>query len=365
MGNGKDKKIILLKDKAVYMTCEEAYEQFNKFIHKLVQPWATVYGYDDLLSVGNVGFMKAYNSYDSRKEILFMTYVARVANNEILMYTRRNKKHVEVAYLSSTFTCEKDDSELNFEDTVSDDIDYAEVALTSLYNDDLQLAISNLKEREQTIIKEMFFNNLTQNQVAEKLSISQSYISRLIRTTLVKLKKYYENGGIRKVDKRKISKITKEQLLEECRILGTGHKAIAEISKKYGLSLSTINTYINRMGIKEELTKNSTIENDEIENEVNETNPEHINECKTLIAAPENVKEIALDPTFKPENIAVESKRILQPFLLKGKVMEYKIENNRYVIKNLHGKTTLVLDASEIDDFISELQELRVLKSVC
>ncbi len=153
-------------------------------------------GVEDLISIGSIGLIKAINTYNSEKQIKLATYASRCIENEILMYLRRNSKTKMEVSFDEPLNVDWDGNELLLSDILGtdDDIisrgleDEAEMKL-------LNLAISKLNEREKRIVQLRFGlddadgKEMTQKEVADLLGISQSYISRLEKRIINRLKK--------------------------------------------------------------------------------------------------------------------------------------------------------------------------------
>jgi len=154
-------------------------------------------GLDDLTSIGTIGLIKAINTYKADKNIKLATYASRCIENEILMYIRKcSNRRVEVS-IDEPLNTDWDGNELLLSDVLGTDED--EVYKDLETNEDKKIireAISKLSKREQTIIKLRFGldNNeeYTQKEVADMLGISQSYISRLEKKIMKRLKKEIE-----------------------------------------------------------------------------------------------------------------------------------------------------------------------------
>lgn len=153
-------------------------------------------GVEDLISIGTIGLIKAINTFKSDKKIKLATYASRCIENEILMYLRRNNKTKMEVSIDEPLNVDWDGNELLLsdilgteEDVISKNVEY-EVEKTLLNR-----AIDKLTEREQTIVKLRFGINMpegmekTQKEVADLLGISQSYISRLEKKIMKRLKK--------------------------------------------------------------------------------------------------------------------------------------------------------------------------------
>ena len=143
--------------------------------------------FDDAVSAGSLGLVKAANTFDESKGFKFATYAARCINNEILMFIRCEKKHRHG--LSIDFAINNEGEEYNAAEFTEEWGYYDD---TSLEREaefmDLRTAVSKLTERERQIIELRYYGEKSQKQVADFLGISQSYISRLERRILKKLK---------------------------------------------------------------------------------------------------------------------------------------------------------------------------------
>ena len=154
-------------------------------------------GLDDLTSIGTIGLIKAINTYKADKNIKLATYASRCIENEILMYIRKcSNRRVEVS-IDEPLNTDWDGNELLLSDVLGTDEDEVYKDLES--NEDRKIirdAVSKLSKREQAIIKLRFgldnSEEYTQKEVADMLGISQSYISRLEKKIMKRLKKEIE-----------------------------------------------------------------------------------------------------------------------------------------------------------------------------
>lgn len=153
---------------------------------------------DDLLSVGTIGLIKAVDTFEYDKKVQLSTYAARCINNEILMLIRSNKKHKNVVSLSSLTSSNDDDKELELEDVLSSDDEeiFVQVENNILMTKVRKLIISMLDERERQVITLRYGLDgdkaYTQKEVAEKLGISRSYISRIENKVLRMIKENFD-----------------------------------------------------------------------------------------------------------------------------------------------------------------------------
>lgn len=153
-------------------------------------------GVEDLISIGTIGLIKAINTFNPVKKIKLATYASRCIENEILMYLRRNSKTKMEVSIDEPLNVDWDGNELLLSDILGTDED----VISRRLEDEVEItllgkAIAKLTPREQTIIKLRFGlgraegREKTQKEVADFLGISQSYISRLEKRIMKRLKK--------------------------------------------------------------------------------------------------------------------------------------------------------------------------------
>ncbi len=151
-------------------------------------------GLEDLASIGTIGLIKAVNTFDPAKKIKLATYASKCIENEILMYLRRNNKlRAEVSF-DEPLNVDWDGNELLLSDVLGTEPDVIYRDIEHQVNKKLLLgALDKLSSRERTIMELRFGlgdgRERTQKQVAEHLGISQSYISRLEKKIILRLKK--------------------------------------------------------------------------------------------------------------------------------------------------------------------------------
>jgi RNA polymerase sporulation-specific sigma factor len=151
-------------------------------------------GIEDLVSIGTIGLIKAVNTFDPAKKIKLATYASRCIENEILMYLRRNNKNRAEVSFDEPLNIDWDGNELLLSDVLGTDNDstykYVEEEIDKYL---LDSALNHLSEREKVIVELRFGlrdgTEKTQKEVADSLGISQSYISRLEKRIIRKLKK--------------------------------------------------------------------------------------------------------------------------------------------------------------------------------
>ena len=146
----------------------------------------------DLVSVGSIGLIKAVDSYKLDKNIKLATYASRCIENEILMYLRKVNKSINDLSLDDGLVNDEEGNSLTLGEMIPDEKQvYDEVELQDQKNYLLN-AITKLNDRERTIMSMRYglngYDELTQKEVADSMNISQSYISRLEKKILHKLK---------------------------------------------------------------------------------------------------------------------------------------------------------------------------------
>ena len=153
-------------------------------------------GVEDLISIGTIGLIKSINTFNPGKNIKLATYASRCIENEILMYLRRNLKTRMEVSIDEPLNVDWDGNELLLSDILGTDED---VIYRDMENEAerriLRNAVAKLSERERTIVSLRFGldtpdgQEMTQKEVAAYLGISQSYISRLEKKIMKRLKK--------------------------------------------------------------------------------------------------------------------------------------------------------------------------------
>ena len=151
-------------------------------------------GIEDLVSIGTIGLMKAINTFNSEKKIKLATYASRCIENEILMYLRRSNRLKSEISIDEPLNQDSDGNELLLSDILGTEEDITSGRLEDEVDQKLlKASISKLNKREKDIMELRFGfitgNEKTQKEVADMLGISQSYISRLEKKIIGKMKK--------------------------------------------------------------------------------------------------------------------------------------------------------------------------------
>ncbi len=154
---------------------------------------------DDLISIGTIGLIKAVNTYSSNKSSRLATYAARCIDNEILMSLRASKRLRTEVSLSDPIGTDKDGNEINLNDILGTDPDEIldDISLRMQISKMINAIDSALTERERAVILKRYGimgeYPLTQREVSRELGISRSYVSRIEKKALSKLKAKLKN----------------------------------------------------------------------------------------------------------------------------------------------------------------------------
>ncbi|MBO8125859.1 MAG: RNA polymerase sporulation sigma factor SigK [Firmicutes bacterium] len=149
---------------------------------------------DDLISIGTIGLIKAIGTYDQSKKTRLATYAARCIENEILMYLRSNKKTKSEVMLHEPIGSDKEGNEITLIDVLGTEHDVVvETVENEIEKAKLREKLKNLTKRELKVL-EMRFGLIdgvryTQREIAKKLGISRSYVSRIEKKAITKLHK--------------------------------------------------------------------------------------------------------------------------------------------------------------------------------
>lgn len=155
---------------------------------------------EDLISIGTIGLIKAVNTFKIDKNIKLATYASRCIENEILMYLRRNNKTKGDVSLDEPLNVDWDGNELLLSDILGTDTDVVYTHIEEEVNKSLlDYAMNKLSKREQEIMEMRFGlangKEMTQKEVADKMGISQSYISRLEKKIIGRLQREIKKLG--------------------------------------------------------------------------------------------------------------------------------------------------------------------------
>ncbi len=151
---------------------------------------------DDLISIGTIGLIKGIDSYKSDKKIKITTYIAKCAENEILMFFRSNKKFNGDISLNDSIGIDKDGNEISLIDVIPSNDDEIDTTIFKNMNIELlhnYLKVLNKREKDIIIKRYGLYNSqiYTQKEIANLLNISRSYVSRIEKRALSKLYKEF------------------------------------------------------------------------------------------------------------------------------------------------------------------------------
>ena len=148
---------------------------------------------EDLVSIGSIGLIKGINTFNSSKNIKLATYISRCIDNEILMFLRKNKKVKQEISMEESLSLDSDGNELHLEDIIGTEKEYISKSIEEEQDKKKMLEeIKNLKPRDRDIMVLRYGllgnEEYTQKEVADRLGISQSYISRIEKKVIKRLK---------------------------------------------------------------------------------------------------------------------------------------------------------------------------------
>ena len=172
-----------------------------RLVAHIVKKYESKGNTDDLISIGTIGLIKGIDSYRPQKKVKLTTYAAKCADNEILMYFRSNKKYNNNISLNDVIGHDKDGGDITLIDVLKEETESP--IKTIEYNDNiahLSKYLTVLNKRELEIIKMRYgllnTSEKTQKEIAKKLGISRSYVSRIEKRALIKmLREFIKNNN--------------------------------------------------------------------------------------------------------------------------------------------------------------------------
>ena len=198
------------EERYIYLACNGDKEARSKLIEHNLRLVAHIVkkfdsfneNTDDLISIGTIGLIKGVDTYKREKTVKLITYAAKCIENEILMYIRQNKKSQNDVSLNDSIGYDKDGNEITLGDVIKEEtVDYP---LMVDFKDNVELLkkyLDVLNKREKDIIIRRYglLNNKeeTQREIAKKLNISRSYVSRIEKRALIKLlREFMKNNNV-------------------------------------------------------------------------------------------------------------------------------------------------------------------------
>lgn len=164
--------------------------------HIIKKYYATSKDQDDLISIGTIGLIKGVSTFDHQKGARLATYAARCIENEILMYFRNQKKRQNDVNISDPIEMDGEGNALTFMDVICEEESFAEDLDLKINCKKLYEYLEKIPEREKQILIMRYglYNTtpMTQKQVAAKLGISRSYVSRIETKALNRMRGFYK-----------------------------------------------------------------------------------------------------------------------------------------------------------------------------
>ena len=187
-------ELFIKKSEGNMLAREKIIEHNLRLVSHIIRKYYSSYeNPDELLSIGCVGLIKAVDSFKADFGTRFATYGARCVQNEILMFFRARKKHQSDVSINDTIDIDKDGNPLTYLDIIATDESVENELDLKAHTENLNRYISSvLNEREKEIVILRYglkgYKPLAQREVAEHLGISRSYVSRIEKAALEKLK---------------------------------------------------------------------------------------------------------------------------------------------------------------------------------
>lgn len=192
----REAELLKLKENGDVNAKNKLIEHNLRLVAHIVKKYYTSDEQDDLISIGTIGLIKAVNTFKPDKKIRLATYAARCIENEILMHFRNNKKYTQDVYISDPIDTDKNGNTLTLIDVIADDSNIDDEIDTKIKLQKLRVILNGtLEERELQIINMRYGlggeREQTQREIAKRLGISRSYVSRIETAALEKLRKKF------------------------------------------------------------------------------------------------------------------------------------------------------------------------------
>lgn len=197
--SAKEEEEMLIGMKAGDVSCRNKLIEHNlRLVAHIVKKYSnSAYETDDLISIGTIGLIKAIDTFDEKKGIRLATYASRCVDNELLMLMRSKKKQAKEVYLYDPIGADKEGNTIHLMDVCeAEEIDIVDQMENESNCRQLRTLLqTELTEREREILMLRYGlkggGEVTQREIAEKLNISRSYVSRIEKKALKKLKEAY------------------------------------------------------------------------------------------------------------------------------------------------------------------------------
>lgn len=192
--------------------------------------------YEDLVSIGTIGLIKAASSFDDSKNVKFASYASTCINNEILMEFRKNKKHENDVSLDAPIASDSDGKELSLADLISDpDSDFSgKIEMNHSFERVINI-ILNLLEPKERLFMLYRIGGKKQREISIKLGYSQSYISRIEKKVNLKVKSFFSNM-------KQAKEAFSMKVVEDSYIITFSSKEIKNSNKIFAKFLMTISS---------------------------------------------------------------------------------------------------------------------------
>ncbi|UNC92578.1 RNA polymerase sporulation sigma factor SigK [Candidatus Contubernalis alkaliaceticus] len=192
-----EKKYLQLMEKGDEYARRKLIEHNLRLVAHIIKKFDCKEENEDLISIGTIGLIKAINTFNQGKGTRLATYAARCIENEILMHLRSTKKNKTEVSLQEPIGIDKEGNEITLLDILGSDSDVVlETVEFKIAQKKLYEIIKTLKAREQQVLKMRFGlptgERKTQKEIAKKLGISRSYVSRIEKKVIRKLSKEFE-----------------------------------------------------------------------------------------------------------------------------------------------------------------------------
>lgn len=151
--------------------------------------------FEDFVSIGTIGLIKAISSFDTSKNIKFGTYASRCIENEMLMYIRKEKKRTNDISIEEPLYVDQDGNEFKISSFIADKDDFTEdLVITETFVELISIVLNRLTKNERMVMLYKIAD-VNQTEIAERLGISQSYASRLEKKLSKKIEKYMNDNA--------------------------------------------------------------------------------------------------------------------------------------------------------------------------
>lgn len=197
LSKAEEEKLLKLSEKGDKAARDKLIEHNLRLVAHIVKKYYAVNcDQDDLISIGTIGLIKAVNTFSTDRNIKLATYASRCIENEILMHFRNLKKTSQDVFISDPIDTDGDGNALTLIDVIADNVDIAEEIDTKIKLEKLKVLLSGtLDSREKQIIDMRYGLNghseMTQREIAAMLKISRSYVSRIEKAALIKLRRLF------------------------------------------------------------------------------------------------------------------------------------------------------------------------------